>query len=457
MHRHHWHLFEIDLHINAIRYDSFQFKITDKLPKYLCPDCATTLKQAFQFKEQCEFTEKRFLSSISDAKPIEFDSQLNQASYYGTQNRHPDTTNVQVVYIKIENEPCNDVKPIVVEETVVVRSIERVQKKRATKEQPQRKNSEETNVDSGRWFHCDMCTSKYKTKRTIIRHLRIRHVNKDKDRLSCSTCNKSFLREHDLHKHSSIHNTQCKVCGKAFASRANLMRHVNEIHNQLKSFTCEHCQISYGQKSTLKTHINSVHLKKIIYKCSVCDAEFYSRPVFYLHKRGHTDLSVRSGTSNETAQSAPKKRTLSDDFQCQYCGKLSSSQNTHTNHLRTHTGEKPFECQICNKSFSQHSGLLQHTRVHTGETPYRCDVCDKKFKFKIRLKEHILLHSGQRSHKCMHCDKTFTLRGNLTVHLRLHTGETPYECTICDSKFTNLNALKRHRNNGHTDEMMAVE
>lgn len=431
----------------------FQFEITDKLPKYLCRTCATSLEQAYKFKQQCELTEKQFLASLCKAEPIEFDFQHN-----GVQNQLsniPDIVYVEVLYDTEKNK--NDIKPIVVALETVVGGSTKLVEKNQSKKRREPKNSGTIDSRSRNDFHCDMCTSKFKTKRGIVDHLRLRHVNRDKDRHKCPSCIRSFFSEQDLRKHSLIHeqdNRQCKLCAKTFFSRPNLLRHVDEIHSQKKPFTCAYCQRSFAQMVTLSAHINCVHLKKPIYTCPVCDKRFFSRPAFYMHKKDHAELVPLSGSSrrksNKTPTSAPKKRYGCDEMQCQYCGKLSTSQNTHINHLRTHTGEKPFECKVCGKTFSQNSGLLQHTRVHTGETPYQCDVCDKKFKFKIRLNEHILLHSGQRPHKCMHCDKTFTLRGNLTVHLRLHTGETPYECTMCDHKFTNLNALKRHRNNGHT-------
>ena len=109
----------------------------------------------------------------------------------------------------------------------------------------------------------------------------------------------------------------------------------------MSGFRCDECNNVLTTKGNLETHKKSVHGPKV--QCDQCQVLLTATSL-----RQHV-RAVHEG-----------KKQVRNKKKCTFCDKMFDVGGSFTNHMRTHTGEKPFICHFCDFSANESRNLKRH-------------------------------------------------------------------------------------------------
>ena len=265
----------------------------------------------------------------------------------------------------------------------------------------------------------------------------------------CTKCGKSFATKVNLARHLKLvkHDDKewkCEICDLKLRNKQNLRIHIRQLHAELDTskYQCHICDLSLSRNDYLQRHIETQHLNFKLLSCDICDKYFASMGALQSHRRVHAET---------------KKR-----LKCTDCDYSTERKADLEQHFFVHSsGLKPVKCpnESCDKTFGiyQKKALADHLKTHQDRSKrevFQCDNCDFK-----SINRQSLHHHRARHHmgkpipqiKCDLCDKIYTHHESYKSHFKLvHNGNfTPLKCDLCDYKAKTKGQLKTHVNGVH--------
>ena len=248
---------------------------------------------------------------------------------------------------------------------------------------------------------------------------------------------------------------ECKECGKTYASKRALRRHIDVMHQQTRHI-CDFCGQNYKGRDSLNRHIRALHMKEKIYKCTVpgCTAAYNFNHSLKLHLLKHSgerphacSICMKTYlTAHHLKIHYQAVHSDSKDFVCRYCDKKFSYSTSHKMHERTHNKDRPCPCPHCDKSFVNRQALKYHVMAKHTAGSYKCDVCNKEYKTEFLLRSHKRRHTSDSTrYMCDICGNRFMYQSALELHRSVHKDEKDYQCKTCGKSFKTYPTLYSHQ------------
>ncbi|XP_050773646.1 zinc finger protein 335 isoform X7 [Gopherus flavomarginatus] len=237
----------------------------------------------------------------------------------------------------------------------------------------------------------------------------------------------------------------CRICGSRFLTHDDLRFHVNSHEaNDPQLFKCLQCSYRSRRWSSLKEHMFN-HVGSKPYKCEECDyTSVYKKDVI-------RHSTVHSRDRKKRADPPPKLNS----FPCPVCSRVYPMQKRLTQHMKTHSTEKPHMCDKCGKSFKKRYTFKMHLLTHiqaVANRRFKCEFCDYVCEDKKILLNHQLSHMNDKPYKCSFCKYSTFREDFLVSHMAVkHTGGKPFACEYCHFTTKHKKNLRLHVQCRHTD------
>ena len=260
------------------------------------------------------------------------------------------------------------------------------------------------------------CGVSLKSKKTLVQHIKMVHIEK------------------------KVKTFSCYYCARNFAGRRAYVTHMAECICGPDGYRCpqEGCDFKSKDERSLIFHFKKHRVGVHDFDCEICGKHYITKERKARHMKTHTGPYVKPG----------QKPKVDEQIPCPNCSKIFKCKGYLNNHLNSVHGDPEskvkFKCDQCQKGFSRKDILRAHSLSHIVEKNHPCPTCGKKFTNPRYLHKHVKIHLGVKNFKCSICGKAFLKPDQVRRHELIHTGVMDYSCSFCGKAFNQKGNLTTH-------------
>ena len=307
----------------------------------------------------------------------------------------------------------------------------------------------------GKKLVCTFCDSAFRFQFDLKKHSMGIYDDDGFPRNVCLKCDKNFctgkmLKAHTLSNHGV--DISCEVCSTKFTQKKSLISHLKTR----SPTSCKICKISFCYEADLKIHIESVHS---MITCGECKIEFKEENM-RMHKywahggklrevtKASVDTDDNTNNDEDIKVKLDEENVVKHDIQlvkhletcdssCSDCGKQFGRKDVLIRHRKS-----MHVCTQCDQKFCTTRVLKKH--IQSNHVIISCKVCGETFSRKSSLEAHI--RKGFES-PCSECDLIFCNLTNLSKHKKaVHTYIPCDECgQLIEKKFITVHKSWAHK------------
>lgn len=209
-------------------------------------------------------------------------------------------------------------------------------------------------------------------------------------------------------------DVKCENCDKTFNSKKDIKMHSKRVH--LPEIKCKLCENIFERYCDLEVHIKANHEANRKYECETCGKTFALRWRLRKHLANHTSLTTKKCHYFNNKKSCPFEEIgcmfehiLSE--MCTYgksCSNKLCSYQHEVNNSANDERSEPVDTQILAEE--NESELPCDSDSEKEE----CDTCDRIFKNNIDLNEHQT--NDNCGFGCTPCGEFFRYENGLKLH-----------------------------------------